>query len=521
MFNDKGSNIMLMPPEAEAVLAELSQLPDTFLVGGGVRDILLGKNLDDLDIILPDAGYVSQKIADNIPGTIVHLGENSGQVCHRFVFTKQAESLENAGLEIDFALNRLWVDLVEISSGDVWKDLACRDFTINAMALPLTAFISYIKGELSLYNLINVLKDPHGGYKDLKSRVLREVTSHIFKDDPLRLWRLWRIAAELEFKPSESLRRLVLQDAYLSKSVPGERIRNELLSLLDQPQSADQLKKAACLELLEHQFPMLSTLKGCQQGDYHYQDVWEHSFQVIIELEFILSNLHNFFPAKSHREIIEAWLEKDTNRAVLKLTALFHDIGKPLVKETSADGHIRFFNHEKAGLSLVRVIASDLRLSRRERALLLFLVNRHLQIHDVIGLAARRTQDSFWQKYGEDTLGLILLGSADLISKKGSLVKSKNERTYFLNNTPKYIDIWLQKKDKSFKTKPLLDGREIMKNFDLKPGRQVGYLKQTVWEAQLEGKVATQKEALTLIEQLIKEKDAAAYGNGKKKSNSN
>jgi len=492
-----------LPTELIEILSDLTEINGNYLVGGAVRDLVLDRYISDIDLVSHNLDEITCLLEKRVPGRKIVLGENKGQRCIRYVSAGYVYPDDHRS---DGVLGRRRVnfDLVEMSKGGIKSDLQTRDFTVNALAIPLKAFISYLDGKLPLDLLDEEIVDPYNGLKDIEDKILREVTTEIFISDPLRLWRLWRFAAELGFKIDESLNNLVKANINLCKLIPGERIRQELILLLNCPHAADHLLEASNIGMLAEQFPEMQPMKGCDQNRaYHCHDVWDHSFQVLFELEKLINQLEQYFTNIEQRLLFETWLNADNQLAVLKLAALLHDIGKPMVKTVQQDGQVRFLNHEKAGLPEIKKIANRLRLSGREKKLLYFLVERHLQIHDLIGSAAMRTKGRFWLRYREATLGLILLGAADLLAKKETAASLKKNDTFFNVSAPCFLDIWLNEVSSDSSLKLMLDGREIIDRFGIEPGPQVSLIKKALWEAQFEGIVNDKEEAIGYILNLL------------------
>jgi poly(A) polymerase len=507
LFNllDQNENKHLkLLPKLMKVLFSVANIDGIYVVGGAVRDLMLGRNISDIDLVSRDIDKIVSLIDKKMSGKKVILGEKKGQHCIRYIISEKNEGCASQNIYAEKAL--FYIDLVKLNSGLLAQDLNDRDFSINAMALPLKSFVSYLRGECSKDVLKIDIIDPHNGQKDIKKKILREVTSNIFRNDPSRLWRLWRFSAELGFNISGSLNKLAMNDSHLCRYIPGERIRQELIPLLNCPTSADYLIKASHTGMLEQQFPEIKALKGCfQNSKYHHQDVWEHSFQVLFELEKLIYNIERYFTNYDQKLALNKWLAEYSNLAILKLSALFHDIGKPLVRDIQDDGKVCFYNHEKAGLPAVKAIANRLRLSDTEKKLLLFLVERHLQIYDLIEGAALRTKGRFLSSHREDALGLILLGAADLLAKKKTVAIKTKIKTFFSSDAPDFIDIWINKKFDCIHREPVLNGRDIINLFNIKPGPQVGLLKRALWDAQFEGIVTNKEEAIAFIQVLLDE----------------
>jgi len=493
----------MLPTDVLKILEEIASTPESYLVGGGVRDILLGRKLTDIDIALPEPDQVFRRLSLSSRYSKVILGEKKNQPCFRFVIAQENQHLEGRDCHANTQVSRFWLDIVDLQAGEILDNLALRDFTINAMALPLHVLIGFLKNGILFEQLKQEIIDPYNGMKDIGDRLLREVSYSIFIDDPLRLWRMWRFSGELGFMPTDSLLRLALADRDLCMRIPGERICYELFALLKNPEAAIYLTEAAEIGLLEAQFPELTSLKDCLQNDYHYQDVWDHSFQVLRTLELILANPDDYFKGEDYRSLVAEWLARSNNLQLLKLAALFHDIGKPLVRTTEADGKTHFYKHEKAGLPLVKRIAARLRLSSSDTSILSFLVKRHLQIHSLLNRASLRTRIRFWREHGENAVGLVLLGCADKLAKKAPPLKMINTEQFFSKLIPEFLDVWLNNVKNFDSLIPLLDGNDIMRIFGFSEGKEVGIIKESLLEAQLEGAISTKDDAVKLATFLV------------------
>ncbi len=484
-------------------------LAQAYLVGGGLRDLLLGRLICDFDLTLPGARQKSQKISNDKQIRLVKLSEKQGQSCYRIIIIVQAGCDECSSAVSQIKKYRqeskVWFDLTELYHGDIYQDLELRDFTINAMALPFSTLVTYLGSDMKVEMLFEKVIDPHNGLKDLKSGNLRAVSNRVFIDDPARLWRLWRLAAELQFKPDTSLTKMVSEYSHLCRSVSGERVHEELYSLLIQPESAPYIKQAVIYGLLEKQFPVLSSLRNCSQGVYNKDDVFTHSLAVLVALENVIKNLDHYLHDSKQRIIVEDWLADTNNLFVLKLSALFHDVGKPLVRIEGREGVVHFYGHEKVALPIIEDLATQLKLSNREKGLLLFMVKRHLQIHDVIIKATKQTKMRFWRKHRIDVIGLTLLGMADYLSKNSTQVDLKRKKEFLERHIPAFIDLWLHKVKIFLQAKPLLDGQDIKNYFMINEGPLVGIIKKAVWEAQQNERITTRREAIILANRIYEQ----------------
>ncbi|NLZ28002.1 MAG: HD domain-containing protein, partial [Firmicutes bacterium] len=335
--------------EIQKALKVLSSFPNAFFVGGGLRNLLIGRVLHDMDLVVEGAEKAALAIADNVKGTLVKWGDKDRGVCFRFVFSFK-NTMDAEGRTGGNTSRQAWLDITELE-GDIVVDLGRRDFTVNALAVPLEEILPILAHNQPARECVEeMVIDPFGGLADLKKGILREVAGSIFLDDPLRLWRVWRFSAQLGFLPTKSLKLLVSRNAHLCRKVAGERTRAEVFCLLAQPDAGTWLLEAGKYGLVENQFPQMIPMIDCIQGGYHHQDVWEHSFQVVLELDNLIKRANDFF--SDDAALLDDWLSRGNNLPVLKLAALLHDIGKPLVREVDDKNRVRFFGHERAGLGL-------------------------------------------------------------------------------------------------------------------------------------------------------------------------
>ncbi|MGB2826920.1 MAG: metal-dependent phosphohydrolase, partial [Dehalococcoidales bacterium] len=235
-----------------------------YLVGGVVRDMMLGRRVEDIDIaVAHNALEVASRMADDLYGKYVPLDEDHG--VGRIVL-----SVEDRKWELDLST----------IEGGTEQDLARRDFTIDAMAIELEELLRNPQSP--------VLIDPSGGQEDLNRGVIRVVSESAFAEDPVRLLRAVRLAAELSFMIDEDTEALIKHHAHLIGSVAGERVREELLRLLVLPAGGRHLESLEDLGLLDNIFPEMVPTKGVTQPREHCWDVFEHSLRTVKAVDFLL-----------------------------------------------------------------------------------------------------------------------------------------------------------------------------------------------------------------------------------------
>jgi poly(A) polymerase len=313
---------------------------EVWLVGGAVRDKLLGRDTDDVDLAIPgDPKSHARKIARAVRGAAFELSGAFG--AWRVVAPEHA-----------------WhVDLVTLRDDDIHSDLAHRDFTINAMAEPLAG------GELL---------DPHGGREDLERRLVRMVSAQALEDDPLRSLRAIRIAVELDLTLDEATGRAASANAPGIEKVAQERVFAELKRVV----SADAVLRG--LQLLDEHgltevvLPELTRLKGVEQSRFHHLDVHDHTLEVLNEVTKLQKD-----PAYASL-LAEPLSDELTRGEAMRWAALLHDAAKPQTREFLPDGRVTFLGHDRQGAQLAKDVLGRLRSSAKLREYVAALVAHHL-----------------------------------------------------------------------------------------------------------------------------------------------
>ncbi|MCA9920785.1 MAG: HD domain-containing protein, partial [Anaerolineales bacterium] len=313
----------------------LQQYPQPmYLVGGAVRDLLLGRVAHDLDFVVPDGAIrLAFQVADQfgVPAYALDRERDTGRV------VLQAEQTT-----FDFARFR---------GEDLEADLRARDFTINAMALPV--------GDVSTANLI----DPCDGQTDLAERQICLTHADALQDDPVRALRAVRLAAELDFTLSAETETAVQEAASLLHLVSHERIRDELLRLMQTAVPDAAVAAMHRLGLLTAVLPEVAELADVEQSPPHFEPVLAHTLHVVawlVKLEAVLFAEKEAADPALHavRTALFPWFESLKAHfvrvvdgvnvlALLRLAGLFHDVGKKSSQVMEANGRIRFIGHEK------------------------------------------------------------------------------------------------------------------------------------------------------------------------------
>ncbi len=289
----------------------LPKRKDAYIVGGSVRDIILNKKAKDIDIVVAnEPEKYAKELAYKIKGHLVKLGK-SDNITYR-VATKD-----------------ICFDITSINGSSIKEDLSKRDFTINALALDLCE---------------NKIIDYFQGINDIKTKKVRIVSDKVFKSDPIRLLRAYRIAAVLGFTLGKKTTYFIKEYIHLISKSAKERITTELFKIFDTNNSYNYIKQMVESCLLFAIFPELEIMKGCVQNKNHDFDVFEHTLEAFRHLEILLNTevvSFNQYYNKLNFKI------NKKNIPQLKFSMLLHDIGKYDSKTIDEENNIHFYGHEK------------------------------------------------------------------------------------------------------------------------------------------------------------------------------
>jgi poly(A) polymerase len=466
-----------------------------YLVGGFVRDLALNRDTADIDIAVgADARDTARKIAAALGGKYVSLDEENGVA--RVIIPDETWHLDFTTLH-----------------GDIEDDLFRRDFTINAMALPLD---SNIKASINATRLI----DPYSGLEDLRRRILRVVNPGVFAADAVRLLRAVRIAAELGLCIERLTEIRLRQCSRLISTVAGERVREELLRLLALPGAGHRLAYLDELGLLTAVIPELEQSRGASQPRPHVWDVLTHSINMVSAVEFLLRQgsweyaaetiLASVpWPEKLSRHFEEEIGHGSTRKTLLKLAALLHDIAKPDTKATDAEGRTRFLGHPQAGASAAASVMTRLRFSNREIQHIELLIKYHLRPTQMSheGTPTRRAIYRYFRDTSETGIDLLFLSLADHLAARGATLDPRQ----WEEHTRITRDVLARHEEEANIPKQfgLVDGHDIINVFRLNPGPQIGKLLEAVREAQAAGEVTDRQQALLYIERFLAQDDTS------------
>jgi poly(A) polymerase len=497
----QGNLALSFPPILDSVRAALPDGLTVYLVGGAVRDALLGRPIHDLDFVLErDAINIARRVANTLKANFYPLDpeRDTGRV----IVTNEG----GTHILMDFAVFR---------GPDLEADILGRDFTLNAIALNLSD---------------NTIHDPLGGAMDLKEKRLRACSPAAFTDDPVRILRGVRLAANYGFHILPETRKAMKEAAGLLGSISPERIRDELFRLLDGLQPAACLRALDLLGALDKVLPELSALKGIVQTQPHIHDVWEHTLATVSHLEALLNALKPDYDPDTASDMLNglmvlrigrfrqqigetfaAPLTADRSlRSLLFLSALYHDVAKPQTKKADEEGQLRFWDHNQQGAEIAASRGRALAMSNDEVSRLETVIRNHMRIlfhtNRLVRECkppSRRAVYRFFRDTGAAGVDVCLLTLADL---RATYEQTLPQETWAaaLDVVRLMLENWFEKPAESIAPPPLVNGDELMRELELQPGKRIGELLEAIREAQAMGKVGTREEAL----QIAREKKA-------------
>ena len=448
---------------------------EAWIVGGAVRDAALGREVKDVDLA--------------IAGDERRAARMIGRVAGGPVFALSEEFASWRALAPDGAWH---VDVSRLRGDGIEADLGLRDFTVNAIAVTLA-------------DPAAPPVDPRDGLSHLEARVLRAVSERSFSDDPLRILRAARIAAELALEVDQSTVALARAEAGRAAEPAGERQFAEFRLLLT---GADPLRGLALLHELAATptlLPELESLRGVEQNPYHHLDVHGHTMEVLARLIEVEGDLEAFVGpvATAVRELLAEPLADELSRGgALRFGALFHDLGKPETRAVGEGGRVLFIGHDQAGARLVRELCSRLRTSRRLADYLANLTLNHLRLGFLVHerpLSRRRVYD-YLRATEPDSVDVTLLTVADRLATQG-------ERT-----RPEAVDAHLELARemiaeglawrRSGPPRSPVRGDELASELRIEPGPELGRLLGEIEAAVFGGEVSTPEEAVDLARRI-------------------
>ena len=467
-----GDHIAVEHPLLRAIggIADRSGI-EAYVVGGYVRDLLLGRGDRDIDILVMGDGIgFARTVAREIGAGNVVAFERFG--------TARIHS-GNGDVEFVGARKERYDPASRnpsVAPATLAEDLLRRDFTVNAMAVSLN-------GETA-----GILHDPFNGRDDLKNRILRTPLDpeQTFDDDPLRMMRAVRFASQIDFSILPRVLEAIVSMGDRLSIVAGERITEEFLKILGTAAPSVGLRLMFDTGLLQRVFPEIALMAGVdQRRDHHHKDVFLHTCMVVDNVALVSGDL---------------WL---------RFAALVHDIAKPRTKSFKEGTGWTFHGHEEMGARMMKKIFQKLKLPHEHLPYVEKLVRLHLR---PMALVDNGVTDSAVRRLvfetGNDIDDLMILCKADITSKNPALVARYRENYEIVMR--KIVEV--EERDRLRNWQPPVKGDEIMAVCALQQGRTVGVLKKAIEEAILDGRIPNDHDAALAYLHSIKEGILAREG---------
>lgn len=511
-----------------------SQRQQAYLVGGSLRNILLGEPCNDWDIVTPgDAPTLARRLADKLGGFYAHLHEKASRVVIPPVSQQQDEQQE-----VIFDISPLKGEALE-------QDLRQRDFTVNAIAVPLEEIVRYIelggfgiqggkeKGGYKRGALLHFI-DPLHGMGDIVARRLRAVDGEVFRHDPLRMLRAVRLMMRYKLEMDGWTEGLLIRDSSLLPQVAPERVHDELYAILAPDGARERLQFLDDHGLLTMLMPEFILAREMSQPSPHYWDVLQHSLQTVGMWEQLVRLLQQSPDEMRESQLehegecnlveIQALLQEAEGQGVvsfealsapgMKLAALLHDVGKPATRTVDEDGGVHFYGHPQTGVALALQVMRRLR-ARRQDCQLVQMVTAHHMRPGQLGLngpVTPRAVRRYFVDLGPKGILVALFSLADHLATRGPLLGNHDEPGGTqAGSWEQHVSVvcgllreYIRNRE-SILPPRLLSAEELMKRLKLSPGPVVGVLLEQIAEAQAEGLIHSKEDALWFAEEKLYE----------------
>lgn len=461
-------------PAVRAAREALAGRGDAWIVGGAVRNALLGRQVTDVDLVVSgDAADAARAVARAANG-------------HPFELSEEFAMWRVQAREQPWRL-----DVVRLRGESIEDDLGTRDFTLNAIAVPLGGG-----------NPI----DPHDGAGDAERGVLRAVGERSFEDDPLRILRAARLAAGLELGIDPATVALARRSARRAAEPAGERQFMELRAIVTSADPVVGLRLLDELGATPVVLPELEALRGVEQNPYHHLDVHGHTLEVlekVVALESDLGGVLEGMAPEVEALLAEPLADELTRAGGLRFGALFHDLGKPEMRRVADDGRVLFIGHDEAGARIIEGICGRLRVSRRLRAYLQSVTLNHLWLGFLVHerpLPRRRVYE-YLKATEPESVDVTLLTVADRLATQGPRTRSEAIDSH-LELAREMIGEALEWR-RGGPPEPLVRGDELAAELGVEPGPELGRALGEIAAARFAGEVSSRGDAIALARRVL------------------
>lgn len=460
----------------DKILSEIVKSCDNeiYLVGGTVRDLLMGKESFDRDIIVcsEDARDFALKFQKIFDAAFVPLDEVNR--IYRLVLPDKIN----------------YIDITNPIEGSLEKDLMRRDLTINAVAVNIR------NGEII---------DLCGGITDIKNHTINLISEHNFEDDPLRLLRAYRFQSVLGFDLTAETIQAVCKFANLIQKPAVERIVHELILLFGGKYADKALLNMDKTWLLEEIFPVVKELKQVPPNSHHHLDLFHHSVETVRQIQIIYENSSD--EVKEHMDRID--FGGASRLAHLKLAGFLHDIGKFSTWTIEEDtGRHRFIKHDDVGAKMAVPLLKKMSFSNKQIEYISSMIKNHIYPSQVMCAPevdfstsnGEKVMMRYIRKMDENVIDNIILAQADRLSARGVDITDEIVKKN-ISGLNRLRDFYLKVRDTLEPLPILLNGNDVMQILKIKPSKKLGEIMNALHEAQLSGDVITKEQAVDFIHQ--------------------
>ena len=442
-----------------------------FVVGGFIRDCLLGQDSCDVDIVVPkgSAFAFSKDFAESIEGYWVEL-DNDNNI-YRVVFPDKVN----------------YIDIADCVGESIEEDLKRRDFTINALAY-----------DISNGKVLDVV----GGLDDLNNGIIREISVVNIADDAIRILRAFRFKSQFGFVFSKTLEDFLSDHAYLLNNIAKERINVELVKLFGGEHAVLSIVAMDNIGILEFLIPEVKDIKKIPPNSHHHLNLFEHSLETVKQVHLFYQNCNDDVKAHFNKKDFGVC----ERLAYLKLAAFLHDVGKPstwLIEPET--GRHRFIMHDSEGAKVIVPTLKDLKFSKKQIAYIQKLIKNHIYPAGVVTSedASEKARLRFYRKMEDETIDVIAIAYADRLSALGEDVTQEMVAKN-IDGLNELLLGYVKQKNNIAPLPKLLDGQEIMELLDIPASPLLGQIIRQLKEAQISSDVNTKEEAVEFIKRFLK-----------------
>jgi tRNA nucleotidyltransferase/poly(A) polymerase len=487
---------LTLSPEITALLElirrECEQGQDLFLVGGAIRDGCLGRAINDLDFAMDgDPPLLAKRVAKRlkVPFFLLDDERHTARILYKNPKGKPSP-----------------LDFVQFSGGGLDDDLQNRDFTINAMAVPIRHLSRII--------------DPLGGQADLENGLLRPCSVHALLDDPVRVLRGIRLALQFDLRFASDLPSKMQAAAQKLSETSFERQRDEFFKILEGPNPGEGMRCCRQFNVFDTLIPPITDQEGVRASPPHSLPLFDHTIAAVGYFAELLNCIKSgevpegspWYLVQAVNELspfsgkINAFFSEEvtpgrSKRGLALLGTLLHDVGKPYTMTAGEDDRLHYYGHAREGSDLAREAARRQQLSNTEAAWVQTLVRRHMDLLPLVNQKqpfSRQAIYRFFQQTRDAGVAIGLISLADTLATYGENL-AQDTWQMALRITRGLFFAWWELQKAVVSPTLLLNGDDLQKEFGLEPGKQIGRLLDALKEAQAIGKVTNRSEAEAFI----------------------